>query len=74
MNPRDYDHPAFPRNDMVNPNGDIWPGHSGMSMRDYIAVAAMRALLSSPNTLSTNFIVATAYQMADAMLIAGVKQ
>ena len=65
---------AFPTPDQSGPDG-IWSiGQHGMSLRDYIAVAAMQQAMLSPTRAGTPMseilrtVSKAAYQFADAML------
>lgn len=71
--------PAFPVPDSHNANGDIQYGHTGMSLRNYIAIKAMQGDWASQsestgewaNSTSEEYLLNRArlyYRMADAMI------
>jgi hypothetical protein len=75
-----YNHggPAFPFHDEGQADPLQREHHSGMSVRTYIATAAMAALLSREDTIANGAeelmhreLARLAYQQADAMLAAG---
>ena len=62
--------PAFPFPAHTYPNGEINHGECGMTLRVYIAVKAMQAMLSNPGcTLGPlSQMPSAAFQLADAMI------
>lgn len=68
--------PAFPEAVAVGPSGDVYPGMSGMSLRDWFAGHALSGWLSSfgemhphPAESGTSEAVArNSYALADALL------
>jgi hypothetical protein len=64
--------PAFPSSNEVTLNDWVSSGHSGMSLRDYMAAKAMQALLRQyPDHLMNSpasEVASDAYSMADAMM------
>ena len=66
--------PAFPSSNEVTLNDWVSSGHSGMTLRDYMAARAMQALLRQyPDHLMNSpasEVASDAYSMADAMLAA----
>jgi len=80
MNTCRYNHggPAFPFHDEGQADPLQREHHSGMSVRTYIATAAMAALLSREDTIALGAeelmhreLARLAYQQADAMIAAG---
>jgi hypothetical protein len=70
--------PAFPFHDEGQADPLQREHHSGMSVRTYIATAAMAALLSREDTIANGAeelmhreLARLAYQQADAMIAAG---
>ena len=70
--------PAFPFHDEGQADPLQREHHSGMSVRTYIATAAMAALLSREDTIANcaeelmhRELARLAYQQADAMIAAG---
>ena len=70
--------PAFPLHDEGQADPLQREHHSGMSVRTYIATAAMAALLSREDTIANGAeelmhreLSRLAYQQADAMIAAG---
>jgi hypothetical protein len=66
--------PAFPCNEL-NADGSLYAQHFGVSLRDYFAAEAMKALLHPGvtwewmlETYGTEHVSAAAYDQADAML------
>ena len=56
--------PAFPLTEYSD-----HPDRQGLSIRDYIAIKAMHAIISNPHMMGTREeYVASAYRYADAML------
>lgn len=63
--------PAFPEAIAVGPAGDVYPGFSGMSLRDWFAGQALTGLIAHPSAEgSVQSITQWAYDYADAMLAA----
>ena len=65
--------PAFPMADQYTQNGDpVYQGSCGMTLRDYFAAAALKAMLSLHPTYQTgpdrNSAARRSYEIADAML------
>lgn len=72
--------PAFPEAIGVSPSGDVYPGMSGMSLRDWFAGLAMQAMASNPELLAVvtsgsildgsafDRMAKRAYHLSDAML------
>jgi hypothetical protein len=65
--------PAFPPALAITPSGDVYPGHDGMSLRDWFAGQALTGLLAStdydvnPHGFTGNAAL-MAFKIADAML------
>jgi len=59
--------PAFPRNSIKLPDGNIEVGHNGMSLRDWFAGQALK-YCSEQNPGSKSGAAEEAYKQADAML------
>ena len=70
--------PAFPRPSVVLPDddNDVVPGHTGMSLRDYFAAAALPGIitgavmagLGADDKHTYDTVAARAYAQADQML------
>jgi hypothetical protein len=68
--------PAFPSSNEVTLNDWVSSGHSGMTLRDYMAARAMQAQISLPETLfaiskktiTADQVCGSCYEWADAML------
>jgi len=60
--------PAFPEAIAVGPAGDVYPGFSGMSLRDWFAGHALAGLLAHASGEAPESAPRKAYQLADAML------
>lgn len=70
---------AFSQPTFIHPNGDIFWGEGGMTLRDYFAAKAMAGMLSNNDTNVRNLIensvaqlhlAQVGYAVADAMLAA----
>ncbi|MEY4300694.1 MAG: hypothetical protein RIR25_1930 [Verrucomicrobiota bacterium] len=63
---------AFPMRHSVFPSGAIECGSPGMSLRDYLAAAAMQGMLSIPDgrIVEWEYLSEQSYEAADAMLAA----
>ncbi len=71
MNNRGDGGPAFPEAIAVGPSGDVYPGFSGMSLRDWFAGQAAAAEISAWENSTEGHeanIARRAYALADAML------
>ena len=63
--------PAFPMRHSVFPSGNIEYGSPGMSLRDYLAAAALTGLLANPGRRGgADSYARDAYDQSDAMLAA----
>jgi hypothetical protein len=60
--------PAFPSGNEVTLGNLRSNGHSGMTLRDYMAAKAMQGMLADPSTPEIMDIAGAAYEVADAML------
>ena len=60
--------PAFPGPTAIGPAGDVYPGFSGMSLRDWFAGHALAGLLAHASGEAPESAPRKAYQLADAML------
>jgi hypothetical protein len=64
--------PAFPSSNEVTLNDWVSSGHSGMTLRDYMAAKAMQGtlagLLAYGHDIMCNYIAEDAYKQADAMM------
>jgi hypothetical protein len=58
--------PAFPQQVQVAADGTTW--FDGMTLRDYFAAKAMRALVSADLMTPHDYVANDAYNYADAML------
>ena len=59
---------AFPHNEK-HADGEHWYSHSGMSLRDYFATAAMQGYIASyPGLVDPGKVARECYRYADAML------
>jgi hypothetical protein len=77
--PINYGGAAFSQPTFIHPNGDIFWGESGMTLRDYFVAQTLTGILSSGDAKLENIIIdksATAvfaqscYIIADAMIAA----
>ena len=69
--------PAFPEAIAVGPAGDVYPGFSGMSLRDWFAGQALAGIMSNCDSTGMNGwlgvqdgVADFAFSVADAMLVA----
>lgn len=62
--------PAFPEAIAVSPAGDVYPGMSGMTLRDYFAAAALTGLIAR---VPADRVSALSYKAADDMLTERMK-
>jgi len=60
--------PAFPSGNEVTLGDLRSSGHSGMTLRDYFAAAAMQGMMVDVEQPRCIYIADTAYEMADAMM------
>ena len=70
MNTPDDGGPAFPFPDTHFSSGKVQYGSNGMTLRDYFAAAALQGMCANHEALKkgTSWLVAHAYNAADAML------
>ena len=69
--------PAFPQPDSIDEGVLIATGHTGMTLRDYFAAKAMQSYASDPDwraDMDPKDTAFAAYQLADAMLRARMKE
>ena len=66
--------PAFPEAIAVGPAGDVYPGFSGMSLRDWFAGQIASGMAAYSGTSGVSYgpgeIAGRSYEIADAMLLA----
>lgn len=65
---RDDGGPAFPTKPVINAAGEVW--RDGMTLRDFLAAAALRGMLAQarPGDGTPQEFAADAYTFADTML------
>ena len=62
------DEPAFPIPDFHFPEGQVQPGHNGMTLRDYFAGQALAGIMGCDDIVPLEVAAVESYRVADEML------